>query len=162
MIVTYLIYATDIADRFKSKVIGKVGYDIIPGRSPILAGWNLAINNFSMKKENSFKFLKWACGPDISVPYTIIGGNSTHLGPYKNSHLRNLYPWLNVSLESSKYCRKRTTPYLPGGPAIPGKAWEETIYKVVSKAITREISVEEALEEGQISLINVLKKYGYT
>jgi multiple sugar transport system substrate-binding protein len=83
MLVTYLMYASDIADRFKSKVIGKVGYGIIPGKSPVLAGWNMAINNFSRKKENSLKFVKWACNTDISIPYTIIGGNSPHLAPYK-------------------------------------------------------------------------------
>jgi multiple sugar transport system substrate-binding protein len=161
MLVTYLMYASDIADRFKSKVIGKVGYGIIPGKSPVLAGWNMAINNFSRKKENSLKFVKWACNTDISIPYTIIGGNSPHLAPYKNNHLKNMYPWMKVALESFKYCRKRLTPYIPGKSVIPTKVWEEAIYKVIHSAILKEISVEEALQEGQASLTNILEKYGY-
>jgi multiple sugar transport system substrate-binding protein len=161
MLVTYLMYASDIGDRFKSKVIGKVGYSVIPGQSPVLAGWNMAINNYSKKINTSYKFIKWACSPEISVPYTIIGGNSPHLSPYKNNHLKNMYPWMNVALESFKYCRKRFTPYIPGKSIIPTKVWEEAVYNTIYRAILKEISVEEALFEGQIVLTNVLKKYGY-
>jgi hypothetical protein len=39
--------------------------------------------------------------------------------------------------------------------------WEEAIYKVIHSAILKEISVEEALQEGQASLTNILEKYGY-
>lgn len=161
MIMTYLNYGAEIVDRFKSKVIGKVGYNIIPGHQPILGGWNLAINNYSSKVNNSYKFIKWVCGSEISLPYTIIGGNSTHVEPYKNRYLRSIYPWLRVSLESFKYCKKRENPYAFGKDVIPAKEWEESIYKIIRSAINKEITVEEALVEGQISLTNILKKYEY-
>lgn len=55
-------------------MIGSIGYHLIPGRTPLLGGWSLGINQHSSNKEEAFQFLKWTCEEQTANYTTLLGG----------------------------------------------------------------------------------------
>jgi DNA-binding LacI/PurR family transcriptional regulator/ABC-type glycerol-3-phosphate transport system substrate-binding protein len=161
MLISYVNYTTDINNRFKSKIAGKIGYDLIPGRAPILPGWSLGINPHSKDSALAFKFINWACGSDICNHYTILDGQSTLLEVYQNDELLKLYPWLKLALENFKYCRPRYGPYTPSGKIIPQNDIEFIVAKAIYAAVKEQAGIGEALAKSQLELESLFEKYGY-
>lgn len=145
MMVLFMSHATDITDRYKSKVVGKVGYDLIPGGCPLLGGWSLGINRCSDRKEEAFKFASWACCKEMAIPYTILGGSTPCVNLYKNSELLSVYPWLPKSLESFNISRKRTMPKSVGGRVVSERQYEEILGEAVYLSITNRLQPEQAI-----------------
>ncbi|HHW00235.1 MAG TPA: extracellular solute-binding protein [Clostridiaceae bacterium] len=158
MMVLFISHATDINDRYKSKVAGKVGFDIIPGQKPLLGGWSLGINSNSSKKDSAFKFISWACCKEMAIPYTILGGSTPCVNLYKNSELVLVYPWLPKSLESFKISKKRSMPKAVGGVVVSERQYEEILGEAVYKSITNQMSPEEAIGIAASKLQNLLIK----
>lgn len=158
MMVLFMSHATDITDRYKSKVVGKVGYDIIPGGTPLLGGWSLGINSASGKKDMAFSFISWACCKELAIPYTILGGSTPCVNLYKSSELMSVYPWLPKSLESFNISRKRTMPRSVSGLVISERQYEEILGEAVYKSIKNEITPEEAVNSAASRLQQLLIK----
>jgi multiple sugar transport system substrate-binding protein len=152
MMVLFMSHATDITDRTKSKVVGKIGYDIIPGGKPLLGGWSLGINSNSSNKDLAFKFISWACCKDMAIPYTILGGSTPCVNLYKNPELVSIYPWLPKSLESLSLSKKRKLPKSDSGRIISERRYEEIIGEAVYKAITGQMTPEDAINNAASSL----------
>ncbi|HBE80046.1 MAG TPA: hypothetical protein DDW65_20035 [Firmicutes bacterium] len=152
MMVLFISHATDISDRYKSKIVGNVGYDIIPGGIPLLGGWSLGINNNSRKKELAFKFISWACRKELAIPHTILGGSTPCVNLYQSSELISLYPWLLKSFESFKISRKRLLPKFRNRIMSEKKYEEilgEAVYKSITNQLTPELAIERAAEKFQ-------------
>ena len=72
----------------KSKIVGKVGYSIVPGRNGEHAGAFLkTVSADSKNKESAYLFAQWATSPSVSLqrvqlPYTL-------RDPYRLSHYRD-------------------------------------------------------------------------
>jgi multiple sugar transport system substrate-binding protein len=145
MMVLFMSHATDISDRFKSKIVGKVGYDIIPGGIPLLGGWSLGINNNSRKKDLAFKFISWACRKELAIPHTILGGSTPCVNLYQSSELVSIYPWLPKAFENFNISRKRLLPKV-GKQVLSEKKYEEILGEAVHKSITNQLTPEEAIE----------------
>lgn len=158
MMVLFMSHATDITDRYKSKVVGKVGYDIIPGGVPLLGGWSLGINSNSNKKEQAFKFISWACCKDMAIPYTILGGSTPCINLYKSAELVSVYPWLPKSLESFSISRKRSMPKSFGGLVVSERQYEEILGEAVYKSITNQLLPEEAIKIAALKLQQLTTK----
>jgi len=152
MMVLFMSHATDISDRSKSKVVGKVGYDIIPGGMPLLGGWSLGINRSSRKKELAFKFISWACCKELAIPYTILGGSTPCVNLYKSSELVSVYPWLPKSLESFNISRKRTMPRAVNGLVVSERQFEEILGEAVYLSIKGKMPPEEAVNAAAAKL----------
>jgi multiple sugar transport system substrate-binding protein len=161
MLICYVSYTTDINNRFKSKIVGKIGYDLIPGRAPVMAGWSLGIGPNCKNPALAFEFINWACGSDICNHYTILDGQSTLVDVYKNDELLKLYPWLSLVLESFKYCRPRRGPYAPEGRIIPQNDLELIVAKAIYGVVKNKLPVEEALAKAQIEMESLFEEYGY-
>ncbi|MDA8226337.1 MAG: extracellular solute-binding protein [Desulfitobacterium hafniense] len=145
MMVLFMSHTTDITDRYKSKVVGKIGYDVVPGGTPLLGGWSLGINSNSKKKEQAFKFISWACCKDMAIPYTILGGSTPCVNLYKSSELVSIYPWLPKALESFNLSRKRSIPKSSSGLVISERCYEEIIGEAVYKSINNHMLPEDAI-----------------
>ncbi len=158
MMVLFMSHATDITDRYKSKVTGKVGYDVVPGGMPLLGGWSLGINNNSRKKDLAFKFISWACCKEMAIPYTILGGSTPCVDLYRNPELVSIYPWLPKSLESFKLSRKRLLPKTSGGKVISERAYEEILGEAVYNAISNRVSPEGAIEAAALKLQELISE----
>lgn len=162
MLINYASYITEINNRFKSKIVGKIGYETIPGGTPVLGGWSLGISPHSKKKEEAFKFIDWACGKDICTYCTILEGQSPLIDLYKNDDLLKLYPWLTLLLEIYESCRIRKGPFKPGGKIIPQDRIEFLMCKPMYSAMKKKCTVEEALAIAQKELEELFESYGYS
>lgn len=145
MMVLFMSHATDITDRYKSNIVGKVGFDIVPGGTPLLGGWSLGINANSRKKKQAFQFISWACRKGLAIPATILGGSTPCVSYYQSSELVSIYPWLPKAYESFGISRKRLMPKV-GGRVLSEKKYEEIIGEAVYQAITRQLAPEAAIE----------------
>lgn len=152
MMVLFMSHATDITDRHKSEVVGKIGYDIIPGGAPLLGGWSLCINNLSRKKDIAFDFISWACCKDLAIPHTILGGSTPCVNLYNSSELSLLYPWLPKSLESFNISKKRQIPKSESDQIISERDYEIILGEAVYKAITGQTTPSEAINCGALKL----------
>ena len=145
-------HATDITDRYKSKIVGKVGYDFVPGGTPLLGGWSLGINNNSRKKDLAFKFISWACHKELAIPHTILGGSTPCVNLYQSSELASIYPWLPKAFESFNISRKRLMPKVQDRVLSERKYEEilgEAVYKSITNQLTPEVAIELAAEKFQ-------------
>ncbi len=128
MVNVYYNYATGIQDWVKSKVTDKFGYTHLPG-NPVLSGWSLALSRHTKKAESAFQFIQWASGMEISVPHTILGGQSPKLSVYQNYDLVTLYPWLPKGLQEMENARLRRAPISRNGGILSEKLVETKIYQ---------------------------------
>ena len=164
MISSYYNYATEITDRTKSKVVDKFSYANIPGK-PVLAGWSLGINRRSRKPEAAFEFLKWITGTELSVPHTILGGQSPNMATYQNYDLVTLYPWLTMSLYELNRARIRKPPLNARGEVLNEKEVENVIYSYLRPLMEQAVGGEaagyqeigEVLENLQAELLKISK-----
>ncbi len=161
MLIGFPSYISVINNRFKSKIVGKIGYEQIPGRSPVLGGWSLGISPHSKKKEEALKFINWACGKEIGLYCTILEGQSPIVDLYKNDDLQKLYPWLTLLLDIYDSCNVRVGPYKPGGKIIPQDRIEYLMCKPLYSVIEKKQPLEEALETAQKELEELFESYGY-
>lgn len=158
MMILFVAHATEITDRSKSEVVGRIGYDIIPGGIPVLGGWSLGINNRSPNKEISFDFIKWATSKELAIPFTILGGFTPRLDLFKSSDLLTMYPWLPKSLESFTLSRERSLSKATTGGKISERDFENIYGEAIVKAIRKEFSPEKVIKEAQSKIIEVMGK----
>ncbi len=145
MMVMYSSYVSPVADRSRSKVIGKVGFGNIPGNCPVLGGWTLAINRNSKKYDTALAFLQWACDKKNAIPLTLLGSLSACQEVYRSNEIRNIYPWVQKSLEIYPTSHRRYLP--PSGEKIGIKQYEEIIAQAVCDCVTGKDEPESALQK---------------
>jgi multiple sugar transport system substrate-binding protein len=158
-LITYTMYASKIMDAINRDIFGKVGFTFIPGRAPILEGWNLGISIFSKKTEIAYRFFRWLYRKDVSYYLTILDGQSTSVYPFQNNELLKLYPWMPITLENLEYSRKRN-PHLKNSIVIPWNKIEGIIYRNVRRMFGGEdaASCLKAIDEEITVLMDV---YGH-
>lgn len=110
MLNMFINHVSNITNLRKSRIAGRIGYASIPGGKPLLGGGVLGIAAASQKKEAALEFIRWACSPHISVPFTLLGGLSPCRNVYQNEDLLNLYPWLSIVPANYANAVMRTVP----------------------------------------------------
>lgn len=153
----YYNYATEIQDRLKSKVIDKFGYTHLPG-NPVLAGWSLALSKNTKKAQSAFQFIQWASGIEISVPHTILGGQSPNLSVYQNYDLVTLYPWLLKGLGELGNAKVRKTPIAPAGRLLNEKMVESLVYQHLQPLMEQAVRRKPVEKEHIRAVLRELQK----
>lgn len=161
MLVTYTEYAAQISQLIHTHTVGRVGYEPIPGRTPISIGWNFGLNPFANNTELAYQYFSWLCRTEISYYMTILDGQSPVIAPYHSHELLKLYPWLELTEESFDYCRKRSGPYRNNSLVIPQNKIETVLCSVLKNILLNHATVEQALEAGQTEMELLFKSYGY-
>lgn len=155
--IQYESHSTKIVSQINQGMKNSIGYDIVPGGHPLLGGWSLVINKNSEKTSQAQKFIKWACGPEIAIMYSILGGTTARKSFYTNSDLNLLYPWLPVALKSYKLARQRSSPYRGGPTILQQNAYQDILGEALKKVILKQISPEESLEIMQKQLTELVR-----
>lgn len=161
MLVTYSEYAPQISSSVSNNIIGRVGYEALPGRTPISIGWNLGLNPCTNRTEAAYEYFQWLCRSDISFYMTILDGQSSVMAPYNSHELLKLYPWMELTEKSFEYCRKRTGPYRPNSLIIPQNKLESILCGILKNVLKKNMSVSDALLTGQREMELLFKAYGY-
>ena len=147
MMILFIAHATDLADLTDSDIVGKIGYDIIPGGCPMLGGWSIAVNSDSGNKDEAINFIKWAVSKELAIPQTILGGSTASISLYKSSELLSIYPWLPKALESFKTSRKRDISKITTHGKLSEKDFEIILGEAIHKSVRGELSPEAAVEQ---------------
>ncbi len=157
MMILFVAHATDITDRSKSKIVGKIGYDIIPGGCPVLGGWSLGINKNSKNKEMAFGFIKWATSKEMAIPYTILGGFTPRIDLFKSSDLLTIYPWLPKALESFSISKERSVSKVTTNGKVSERNFEKILSNSIRKSIKGELTAEEAIKTVQNKIFELMQ-----
>jgi multiple sugar transport system substrate-binding protein len=161
MILTYSECANSIIKAMTSGTFGQVGYQAIPGKTPMSIGWNFGLNRLSSKKQMAYQFFNWLCQRNISYYMTILDGQSPVIAPYHNNEMLKLYPWLTLTEESLQYCRTRTGPNNKNALVIPQSYIEKILCEAFRSMVTKDISAEDALHSAQREMNLLFASYGY-
>ncbi|HHV12221.1 MAG TPA: extracellular solute-binding protein [Clostridiales bacterium] len=161
MLITYTEYAAQISESIHKKIIGRVGYEPLPGKTPVSIGWNFGLNPFSTKTEMAYLYFNWLCKHDTSYYMTILDGQSPVIAPYHSHELLKLYPWMEITEKSFEYARKRNGPYRSKALVIPQNKIETILCNVLRLILTQGLSIQAALDIGQKQMVTLFNYYGY-
>jgi len=161
MLITYTEYASQINENIYSNVIGRVGYEAVPGKTPVSVGWNFGLNPFTPKSDLAYRYFNWLCQHDTSYYMTILDGQSPVIAAYHSHELLKLYPWMELTEKSFEYCHKRSGPYRPKSLIVPQNKIESILCDVLGDILKRGLSVQDALELGQTKMELLFRPYGY-
>ena len=156
MMIMFIAHAVDLADAADSVIAGKIGYDLIPGRRPMLGGWSVGINAETRKAAEAFSFISWAASKELAIPQTILGGSTASISLYKSSELLTIYPWLPKALESFNCSRKRDISRKTTAGKLSEKCFEEILGRSVHEAVTGEKTTEDAVEQTLLEIGKLL------
>jgi multiple sugar transport system substrate-binding protein len=157
MMIMFINHATNIVDPEKSKVAGKVGYASVPGNSPLLGGGSLGIAKNSNNIKEACEFIKWACGEERSVPYTLLGGISPCSNVYNNLEILKMYPWMETAKRNLVNGRKRRMVEI-NSRMIEEYQFEQILGISLKNAVLGVISIDEALAYAQRELLKLVGK----
>lgn len=161
MLITYTEYAAQINKSIHNNIIGRVGYEMVPGRRPASVGWNFGMNPHTQKKDLAFQYFNWLCGKDISFYMTILDGQSPVIAPYRSQELRKLYPWLAFTEKSFGCAQKRIGPHKKNTLIIPQNKIERILCNVMKDILQNHMTIQEALNKNQEQMKHLFSSYGY-
>jgi len=148
-------------DPEKSRVVGKLGYTLIPHRKgkkrwPGLGGWSLGINADSKHKEAAWEFIKWATSKKTDRKKILMGGEAVRNSSLEDPELATMYPWFEATLETLKICNPDCRPKIPEAVQI-----QDIMAFYGSEMIRGIISVEEAMAKSNLEIFKLMRKSGY-
>ncbi|MDR0403423.1 MAG: extracellular solute-binding protein [Treponema sp.] len=159
MLLSFSEYANRIMDAVHENTF-KFGFAFVPHRTPISIGWNLGINQLSVKKEAALQFFKWLYRKDVNYYLTILDGQSTSIYPYENNELLKLYPWMQVIMDNFKYTRKRITSNRKNSLVIPWNRIEDIIHRY-TRLMMDGMPIETGLETMNGEITDLMAVYGH-
>ncbi len=145
MMILFLGHVSELSDRSKSKVVGRIGYDTIPGGMPLLGGWTLGVNKHSRKLAAAREFIAWFCNNDLMIPFTVLGGAPPSLLVYNSPEVSSLYPWLPTAVESFSSSQWRSVSKVTTAGKIEERVFEKIMGSAVHAAVCGELTPAQAL-----------------
>lgn len=144
----YSNYASNLLNP-ASKVVGKIGYTMMPGANPLLGGGSLGISKNSSHPEDALSFIKWMCSEPVSSAVTFLGSTSPCKVTYDNYEVIHNFPWLNLSRKCFALAKGNR---LPEGSSVPfnERKFLSIIGTAVKNAYSNVTTPEEALRNAQL------------
>lgn len=149
MFLSFTEYAIELKEVLDSDVSSKVGYCIMPGRTPANVGWHLGVSKSTNELDTVFNFFHWLCNKNISYYMTILNGQSVIDYPYHNHELLKLYPWLEITEEGISLSHSRLYPYRKNSNALPSYQLEDVLNNVFRNMYHNHVPISDALDQGQ-------------
>lgn len=154
MVTSFSNHASHMVLSKGSKVVGKIGYAVIPGGHPLLGGGVVGISKDSKKYQECIGFLKWIYQPDVSAIITYLGGYSPSKNLYENEDLLSLYPWITGIDDGFRIGHRRNGNIL--NPRYSEVKFEAILGMAVRNAVSGIVDTETALANAQKLLDNEL------
>jgi multiple sugar transport system substrate-binding protein len=152
MVTSFSNHASNMVLSKGSKVVGKIGYAVIPGGHPLLGGGVVGISKDSKKYQECIEFLKWIYQPNVSEIITYLGGYSPSKHIYENEDLLSLYPWITGIDDGFRIGHRRNSDV--NNPRYSDVKFEAILGMTVRNAATGIVDVEKALSNAQKLLDN--------
>jgi multiple sugar transport system substrate-binding protein len=144
-------------DPAKSKVVGKIGYSLIPKgerHAPMIGNWILAIPKGSKNQEAAFKFITWASSKESQKAMAMAGGIPTRISVLTDPELVKKFPYLPAVKEGLETAKWR--PRTPEWSKV-----EDIIGTYINLAVAGQISAKEALDKAAAEITEHMKGAGY-
>ena len=152
MIETWDAFCDPVINPETSKVYDKVGFASVPGGVPLLGGWGMVINKNSSNVDAAYKFLRWACGPEVAEKSRDV---------YNKSEVRKRIPWLEAALENFPKVRKYADAYAGGPILIPEAEYHIILGTICNEVLAGSISPQQAAIRAEKEITALLKEHGY-
>lgn len=149
--------AKSAADKTRSKVLDKVGYSVLPagdkGSASTLGGYMTMINRYTDQPEAAWEFVKFMTGAEGQTISATEGGRAPTLKDlYNDEKVKQAAPLFGKKEFVDVLLNAVPRPVTPKYPEI-----SDIIQIEVSKALTKEITPEQAVQNMQKKMEEVLK-----
>jgi multiple sugar transport system substrate-binding protein len=137
-------------DSTQSKVVGKIGYSLVPTKVgvdkkvSVFGGWAFLINDKSKYPDEAYKFIQWACSPEMQLRWAKKGGLPASKNIFEDKEYLEI-PYMKTQNEALKN--------LVAWQRTPNT--EEFVSKgilALSKAATGEMTAQQSLDWLQTEL----------
>jgi multiple sugar transport system substrate-binding protein len=148
-------------DPNRSGIAEKFGSAVIPateGLKPVppVGGWVMGLSKYSKQKDLAWDYTKWFTSVDIHKKFVVAGGPPSRYTAFQDSELVSKFPWFKHIEESAAMAYADCRPRIPESFEIIS-----TVGLYVSRALTGEMSAEEAMGKANAEISDLLKKGGY-
>jgi multiple sugar transport system substrate-binding protein len=153
------VIAGEVDDPEKSKIVGKVGWALHPKgvrRGSQTGGFGIAIPKNAQNKEAAFLLMQWLTSKRVDKMIAMEGGNPSRFSTHADPDVNAKYPHMAIFGEALKYADPDWRPIIP--------TWGELnseLGTTLSKAMTGEMSVQEALDAVAKRATAIQEKAGY-
>lgn len=147
MMINFSNYASEILG-YNSKIVGNVGFGMVPGGNPIYGGGSLAVSKNSKHPEDALAFIKWITMEPVASAMAALGSVSPCIKTYNKYDIINTFPWLEFSKKCFSLSRTKRLPDTDYRP-FDEKKFLNIVGSAVKNVMSGLLSVEEVLERAQ-------------
>ena len=151
--------AGEVNDPEKSKIVGKVAWAMHPKgvrRGSQTGGFGIAIPKNAANKEAAFLLLQWLTSKRADKMIALEGGNPSRFSTHQDPEMLAKLPQLKIFGEALKFADPDWRPIIPTWGEINSE-----LGTTLSKAMTGEMSVKEALDRVAKRTRAIQEKAGY-
>ncbi|PWQ93965.1 extracellular solute-binding protein [Leucothrix arctica] len=153
------VFAGQVNDASKSKVVGKVGWAAHPAgtrRGSQTGGFGIAIPKNAQNKEAAFLLLQWLTSKKADRLIALAGGNPSRYSTHNDAEVNEKYPHMKVFGEALKYADPDWRPIIP----VWGKI-NADLGTALSKVLTEDLDIKEALDGVAERTKKIMDQAGY-
>lgn len=153
------VVAGEVDNPEKSKVVGKVGWAPHPmgvRRGSQTGGFGIAIPRNAQSKDAAFLLMQWLTSKRADKMIALEGGNPSRFSTHADPDVNAKFPHMRIFGEALKHADPDWRPIIP----VWGKI-NSDLGTTLSKAMTGEMSVEEALDAVAERTRGIMEEAGY-
>ena len=153
------VFAGQVNNPDKSRVVGKVGWALHPmgvRRGSQTGGFGIGIPSNAQNKEAAFLLMQWLTSKEADKAIAIAGGNPSRFSTHRDSDVLAVHPHLEVFGEALKYADPDWRPIIP----VWGKI-NADLGTTLSKILTEDADVQESLDGVAARSREIMEDAGY-
>jgi multiple sugar transport system substrate-binding protein len=116
----------------------------------------MGISTYSKQKDLAWEYVKWFTSPEIHKKFVDAGGPPSRYSAFQDPELLAKYSWFPVIEKSAGMAYADCRPRVPESFEIIS-----TVGIYVSRALSGELSAEEAMQKANEEIKALLQKGGY-
>ena len=153
------VFAGQVNNPEKSRVVGKVGWALHPmgvRRGSQTGGFGIGIPSNAQNKEAAFLLMQWLTSKEADKAIAIAGGNPSRFSTHRDLEVLEVHPHLEVFGEALKYADPDWRPIIP----VWGKI-NADLGTTLSKILTEDADVQESLDSVADRSREIMEEAGY-
>ena len=153
------VFAGQVNNPEKSRVVGKVGWALHPmgvRRGSQTGGFGIGIPSNAQNKEAAFLLMQWLTSKEADKAIAIAGGNPSRFSTHSDPEVLEMHPHLEVFGEALKYADPDWRPIIP----VWGKI-NADLGTTLSKILTEDADVKESLDGVADRSREIMEEAGY-
>ena len=153
------VFAGQVEDPERSKVVGKVGWAPHPmgvRRGSQTGGFGIAIPRNAENKEAAFLLMQWLTSKEADKLVALAGGNPSRYSTHADAEVNAKFPHMAIFGEALQHADPDWRPIIP----VWGKI-NADLGTALSKVITEDLDIQEALDGVAERTRAVMEEAGY-